>query len=253
MHLCPLTRIFLLWWLSSYFCQEITPGPFPLNTTTTQQVHSLCSYNILHIWLHLPHNTVSTFFYVCCSNQNLNKCWIEIRLFIFTQTWPLISLPEPYSASILVFDSKYYWSAGRDAEISSTMDDLMEDTSSGTQETLPLLCMGGCGMESISWTQPSTQHLRQAYPLSWSFSICLPLVLFFTVSVPFMLQKELNFPWLVTKANSLELPPDSAPLGILYRTSIPHCDKVSSTWIVRTDGRRLTDHRKIVVLLIEKE
>lgn len=116
MHLCPLTHIFLLWWLSSYFCQEITPGPFPSNTTTTQQVHSLCSYNILHIWLHLPHNTVSTFFYVCCSNQNLNKCWIEIRLFIFTQTWPLISIPEPYSASILVFDSKYYWSAGGDAE-----------------------------------------------------------------------------------------------------------------------------------------
>ena len=42
--------------------------------------------------------------------------------------WPLITLPELHSASWLVFDSKYRWSAGTDAYIIFLMDGFMEDT-----------------------------------------------------------------------------------------------------------------------------
>lgn len=40
------------------------PGNYPwaVSPQHYQNVHPLCSYNILHIWLYLPHSTVSTCF-----------------------------------------------------------------------------------------------------------------------------------------------------------------------------------------------
>lgn len=108
------------------------PANYPWAVSPQCHHHSTCSSIMLSQYLaHLIAFTseyCQYLLHVCRSNQNLNKCWTEIRLFILTQMWPAICLPEPYSASILVFDSKYYWSTGRDVEIFSTTGDLMEDT-----------------------------------------------------------------------------------------------------------------------------
>lgn len=124
--LSPLIRMFLLWWLGSYSHQETVPEQSPLNTTISQHAHPLCSCNNLHMWLYWPQSTKCSF-YVHCPSQNLNVCGTEIRLFFLTQVWPLISLLELYSASTVVFDCKYYWSIGGDAEIFSAMGYFMED------------------------------------------------------------------------------------------------------------------------------
>lgn len=225
MHLHPLTRIFLLWWLSSYFPQQIIPGQSPRNATTTQHVPPLCSHSILHIWLHLPQSTVSTCFMSVVPTRISTN--VELKL----DSSFLLKCDQP--SAFLNLTLLLSWSL-----IPSTTDLLEEmwkssqqwvtswrTLSSGTEVTLPLPWMGGYGKQSTSWTQPSVQHLRQDYPMSWSFFICLSLVLFCTVCFcPIRAPKELNSPWLVLAnklLNLLRAPTRFSPTWDLVQNNNP--------------------------------
>lgn len=78
MNFSPITLLFLLRWLRSYFHQEVVPEQSRQHNTTqcVHPCHCIC--------------LIVLYVYVSSSHQNLG-CWTEIKLFIFTQTLSLIS------------------------------------------------------------------------------------------------------------------------------------------------------------------